>query len=116
MELTSLVWSFILLLFHWHQAYLNQPIVQPYNYELSVHIEVLITQSIESRTQSLLSLSIGDSSLSGGYRAPLATTKPVIITLNWMVPRQIWDLTLSLDSLEFTSSQRKLFPFFPCWD
>ena len=45
----------------WHQAYLNQAVVQPYNYELSVHIEVLITQSIESRTQSLLSLSIEDS-------------------------------------------------------
>ena len=30
-------------------------------YELPVHIEVLITQSIESRTQSLLSLSIEDS-------------------------------------------------------
>ena len=45
----------------WHQAYLNQVIVQPYNYELSIHIEVFIKQSIESRTQSLLSLSIEDS-------------------------------------------------------
>ena len=72
---------------YWHQAHLNQAIFQPFDYELFIHIEGFFQFPIDSRTQSPLSLSIGDSSLSRGCRAPLATTKLVIITLNWMVPR-----------------------------
>ena len=57
----------------WHQAHLNQAIVQPYSYELSVHIEVLsnIPLSLELNPSLVFPLKTLRRYEAIGYHLPL---------------------------------------------